>query len=470
MPDTELWQLDATDLAQLIRFGRTSATEATRSVLDRLHTVNPHLNAVVRLRETEALAEAAAADARQVRGEALPPLHGVPVTVKVNVDLAGYPNDNGVVAFRDAIATEDSPVVANLRKAGAIVIGQTNTPAFSMRIFTENELHGRTVNPRDPGTSPGGSSGGAGAAVATGIGPIGHGNDIGGSVRIPAYCNGIVGLRVSLGRIPAFNPSQPVARPIGSQLMSVQGPLTRTVRDARLALSVMARGDLRDTRWADVPLAGPPPRRPIRVALVPDLPGGFTHPAQAAAVRVAGRHLAAAGYAVEEVLPPDIEAIVEVWHKIGSTDVFAALGPRIQELGDAGARASVGHWLALYPPTDMAGVLGALALRDLLLQRWLTFMLDTPLVVLPTLADLPPPQGQDQTRDGQMKVVESLRASLIAPVLGLPALAVPVGHHGALRTGVQITAARFREDLCLDAGAVIEAAEGVVRPIDPVTG
>jgi len=465
---TELWRLDATALAHLIRTGRVSATEATQSVLGRMHAVNPDLNAVIRSREDIARTEAAAADTKQARGDELPPLHGVPITVKVNVDLAGFPNDNGVVAFRDNIAQEDSPVITNLRRAGAIVIGQTNTPAFSMRIFAENALHGRTLNPRDPAITPGGSSGGAGSAVAAGIGPIGHGNDIGGSVRIPAYCNGIVGLRPSLGRIPAFNPSQPAARPIGSQLMSVQGPLTRTVRDCRLALSVMAAGDPRDTRWADVPLTGPALPRPLRVALVPEVPGGFTHPAQAAAVREAGRHLAAAGYAVQEIQPPEIARVVEVWHAIGSTDVFGALAPRIMELGEPEARQSVSLWLELAPPTDMAGVLGALADRDRLLGLWLTFMMDFPLVVLPTLADLPPPHGLDQTLDGQRKVLDSLRACLIAPVLGLPALSVPVGSHGALRPGVQIMAARFREDLCLDAGEVIEAAEGEIAAIDPV--
>jgi amidase len=121
-------------------------------------------------------------------------------------------------------------------------------------MFADNALHGRTLNPRDASVSAGGSSGGAGAAVATGIGAIAHGNYIGGSVRIPALFNGVVGLRVSLGRIPSYNPSQPIPRPVGAQLMAVQGPLTRSVRDARLALAVMAHGDPCDTRWADAPL------------------------------------------------------------------------------------------------------------------------------------------------------------------------------------------------------------------------
>ena len=464
----DLWRLDATELARLIRCCRASSREATQSCLSRLHAVNPAINAVVRVLEEEALATADAADEAQARGEALGPLHGVPVTIKVNTDQAGCPTDNGVVAFRDNIAAADSPVVANLKRAGAVIIGRTNTPAFSMRMFADNALHGRTLNPRDPTLSAGGSSGGAGAAVATGIGPIAHGNDIGGSVRIPALFNGVVGLRVSLGRIPSYNPSQPIARAIGSQLMSVQGPLARSVRDARLALAAMAKGDPVDTRWADVPLDGPPVPRPIGVALLTQNPGGYTHPAQAEAVRQAGRHLAAAGYAVDEVTPPDLDEIIETWHRIGSTDVLALLAPLMEEHGDADAQTSMRLWGELVPPTDLRGVLGALAQRDLLLWRWLAFMQGYPLVVMPTLGDLAPPHNLDTTREGATRVLDSLRVSLISPVLGIPALAVPVGNHGRLRPGVQILASRFREDLCLDAGEVIEAAEGVVAPIDPM--
>ena len=428
----DLWRLDATELARLIRLGRASSREATESCLSRLRAVNPAINAVVRVLEEEALAAADAADRAQAQGRPWDRCTAVPVTTKVNTDQTGCATDNGVVSFRDAIATEDAPVVTNLRRAGAVIIGRTNTPAFSMRIFADNALHGRTLNPRDP-----------------------------------ALFNGVVGLRVSLGRIPSYNPSQPVARPIGSQLMAVQGPLTRSVRDARLALAVMAHGDPVDTRWADVPLDGPPAPRPIHVALVAQNPGGSTHPAQAEAVRQAGRHLAAAGYAVDEVTSPDLDEIIETWHRIGSTDV-AALAPRMEEFGDADARASMRLWLELCPPTDLQGVLAALAQRDLLLWRWLTFVQRYPLVVMPTLGDLAPPHNLDTTREGQARVLDSLRVSLISPLLGVPALAVPVGNYGRLRPGVQILAPRFREDLCLDAGEVIEAAEGVVTPIDPL--
>ncbi len=464
----DLWQYDATDLARLIRTGQASAREAVDSVLARLHKVNPAINAVVRVLEDDARAQAETADAARARGHALPPLHGVPVTTKINVDQAGLPTDNGVIPLKDLIAKEDSPVVANLKHAGAIIVGRTNAPAFSMRIFTDNALHGRTLNPRDPSVTPGGSSGGAGAAVATGIGPIAHGNDIGGSVRIPAYCNGVVGLRTGFARIPSFNPTAAATgRPIGAVLMAVQGPHTRTVRDARLALEVMARGDRRDWRWNDVPMQGPPPARPIKVAIVPEVPGGKNHPAQVAAVRQAGKHLKAAGYVVEEVLPPDIERGVELWHEICVTDVIGGLWPTMQKMGDPDGIAAMRGWLDIHKPVDLATYVAALTERESLLFRWMTFFQQWPLVILPTLADLPPKQVADITRDGQAQVLEAMRPALLAPLLGLPGLAVPVGSHGKLRTGVQIMSMRNREDLCLDAGEVIEAAEGVVVPIDP---
>ncbi len=465
---SELWRMDAVDQARLIRTGRASAREAVASSLARLDAVNPYLNAVVQFMAEEALAAADAADAKQARGEVLPPLHGVPVTIKVNVDQVGYATTNGVVAFKDAVAKEDAPVVANLRAAGGIIIGRTNLPAFSMRVFSDNALHGRTLNPLDPTVSAGGSSGGAGSSVATGIGAIAHGNDIGGSVRIPAMYNGVVGLRPSLGRVAAFNPSQQVARPFGSQMMAVQGPHTRSVRDCRVALAAMAKGDPRDTRWVDAPLEGP--ALPKRVALVVENPGGTLHPAQAEAVRTAGRHLAAAGYEVEEVSPPNLNDIVECWMAIGANELFPALLPRMRQLGDPDGIASMETWNQLVPPSGMARFLQAIAERDLFIWRWLEFMQTRPLVVLPTMGSLAPVHGLDTTLEGQKQVLDQIRVSLIAPVLGLPSLAVPVGWAGRLRPGVQIMAPRFREDLCLEAGEVIEAAEGVVVPVEPFRG
>lgn len=465
---TQLWQLDATDLARMIRLGIVSSREAVESCLARIDTVNPKLNAIVRRIDSEALAAADAADSARARGDALGPLHGVPVTTKINTNQRGQPTDNGVVAFKDLVAPEDAPAVANLRAAGAIFVGRTNSPAFAMRGFSDNDLHGRTYNPRDRDITPGGSSGGAGSAVASGMGPIAQGNDIAGSVRAPAYCNGVVGLRAGLGRIPFLTPALATPLPASILMMAAMGPLTRTVRDARLALSVMSKGDPRDTHWAGAPLIGPAPERPIRAAIAPTIPGGFTHPAQADAVCTAGKHLAAAGYAVEEILPPNVEDVVRVWHTIGSGEVLRFLSPNMEKLGDRDAKTSMRLWLELSPPPDGAqAVLDAYALRDVLLSRWQAFFQTYSIIVMPALCDLPPPFDGDLTLDGQRSMLEALRVCLLAPALGLAGLAVPVGAYGTLRTGVQIVPGRFREDLALDAAEVIEASEGIVSPIDP---
>lgn len=464
---TELWQLDATDLAHLIRTGRASATEATKSVLARIDAVNPALNAIVRRLDDEALAAATAADAAQARGDALGPLHGVPVTIKVNTDQKGHPTDNGVPAFRDNIAHEDAPLVKNMRQAGAVIVGRTNTPAFSMRLFTENTLHGHTINPRDRRHTAGGSSGGAGAATAAGFGPIHHGNDIAGSVRYPAYCNGVVGLRPTPGRIPSNNPSAPGGRPIGGQLMAVQGPLARSVRDARLGFHALAAADRTDPRWVDVPFQGPPAPRPVKVALMAAPPGAITHPALIAATRTAAAHLARAGYAIEETNPPDFAEAAELWNRIAGTDVLTALAPNIAKYGDPDTQRSFAGWQSVAPALDLAGYIQALADRDWLIRRWLDFLADHPIILMPSSCDLPHLAGADTSIEGKAHVMATNPQQIAIPVLGLPALQVPVGQSGKLRLGVQLVAARYREDLILEAGEVIEAAEGAIPPVDP---
>src|SRR5882724_10582054 len=245
----DLWRLSATDLASLIRSKKVSAMEAATAALARLDAVNPKINAVIDHRPSEVLAEASAIDAAIGRGEDAGPLAGVPVTVKVNIDQEGFATTNGLKLQRDAIAASNSPVIDNLRKAGAVLLGRTNCPAFSYRWFTTNLVHGDTKNPRDASLTPGGSSGGAGSAVAAGIGHIAHGTDIAGSIRYPAYACGVHGLRPTLGRIPAFNPALP-ERPIGPQIMAVSGPLARTVNDLRIALAAMSARDARDPWWA----------------------------------------------------------------------------------------------------------------------------------------------------------------------------------------------------------------------------
>jgi amidase len=197
LPD-ELWRWTGVEIARGVRTRLISSREAVESCLARIEQTNPRLNALVEVSAEEALDMAGAADRAVAAGETLGPLHGVPVSTKVNSDQEGHATTDGLVALKDNIAEVESPQVEKLREAGAVFVGRSNTPAFSYRWFADNDLHGRTLNPWDGGRTPGGSSGGAGSAVASGMVPIAHGNDIGGSIRYPAYACGVVGLRPSV--------------------------------------------------------------------------------------------------------------------------------------------------------------------------------------------------------------------------------------------------------------------------------
>src|SRR3954454_21469658 len=275
----ELWRWSATQLAQGIAAGQISAREATESCLGRIDAVNPSLTALVEVSREEALQAAEDADRRTASGAELGPLHGVPVAIKVNSDQKGHATTNGVVAFKDNIATTDSPQVANLRRSGAILVGRSNTPAFSYRWFTSNDLHGRTLNPWDATRTPGGSSGGSSSAVASGMVPIAHGNDIGCSVRYPAYACGLVGLRPTVGRVAGLYGPPDIDPALSVQSMLVQGPLARSVGDVRLALRGMSDFDHRDPSHVPGEPAAPAAERPLRVALVRD--NGVAAPAPA---------------------------------------------------------------------------------------------------------------------------------------------------------------------------------------------
>jgi len=462
----ELWRLDATDLAVLIRSGAVSAVEAARSALERLDAVNPALNAVVRVLADEALEQAQEADAAQRRGDPLGLLHGVPVTTKITADHRGCPTDNGLVSMKDHRAAEDSAVVANLRRAGAVFLGRTASPAFAMRGMTSSVLHGQTWNPWSRAVTCGGSSGGAGAAVAAGIGAIAHGSDIGGSIRWPAYCNGVVGLRTSLGRIPSHNPSGTNGRALSGQIMAVQGPLARSVRDARLALEAMSPGDPRDGWWTPAPLRGPPVAR--RAAILP-LPAGLkVDPRVSDAVRTAGRHLQSAGFEVVEAEPPHLVETTDLWHPIGLPTLASGLAPMLDQVGDPPLTNFITHWLAEKGVPDLAGHVEALRRRDQIHTAWNQFFERYPVLVTPISSTAFLPAERDgEGVDGALEVLEALRLQFMCPVLGLPGLSVPVGECEGRPLGVQIIAARHREDLCLEAGEIIETHERIRTPIDP---
>ncbi|RZN13657.1 amidase family protein [Bradyrhizobium sp. Leo121] len=459
----ELWRLSAADLAGLIKSKKVSAREAATAALARLNAVNPRLNAVVDHRPADVLAQADAIDAAIGRGEEVGALGGVPVTIKVNVDQEGFATTNGLTLQRDVIAKADNPVVENLRKAGAVLLGRTNCPAFSYRWFTTNLIHGDTKNPRDPNLTPGGSSGGAGSAVAAGIGHIAHGTDIAGSIRYPAYACGVHGLRPTMGRIPAFNAALP-ERPIGPQISAVSGPLARTVGDLRIALAAMSARDIRDPWWMPVPLEGP--SVPKRVAMCLD-PDGLNPVAEVkAAVADAGKRLERAGWTVEEITAtPPLREAADLQTKLWLGDGYEAQLAAAEREGDPGALACLRGNRAKVHPFDLSK---ALTRRATLTREWLAFFEQYAVLLMPVSGELPFPDQLDCKDDASFAQVWHAQLPQIAiPFMGLPGLVVSTGLVGRIPVGVQLVSGRYREDLCLAAGEAIEAGGTPSAVIDP---
>ncbi|KRR29803.1 amidase family protein [Bradyrhizobium retamae] len=460
----DLWRLSAAEMASLIRSKKVSAKEAATAALARLDAVNPKINAVVDHRPEDVLSQAAAIDAAIARGEDAGPLGGVPVTVKVNIDQQGFATTNGLKLQRDAIAKSNSPVIDNLRKSGAVILGRTNCPAFSYRWFTTNLIHGDTKNPRDPGITPGGSSGGAGAAVAAGIGHIAHGTDIAGSIRYPAYACGVHGLRPTMGRIAAFNAALP-ERPIGPQISAVSGPLARTIGDIRIALAAMSAQDYRDPWWVPAPLEGP--AMPKRVAMCLN-PGGLDPvPDVKAAVTDAGKRLERAGWIVEEIADtPPLREAADLQTKLWLGDGYEAQLEAAEREGDPGALACLRGNRTKVHPFDLSK---ALTRRATLTREWLAFFENYAVLLMPVSGELPFPDQLDRKDEASFARVWHAQLPQIAiPFMGLPGLTVSTGLVGRVPVGVQLVSGRYREDLCLAAGEAVEAGGTPSAAIDPV--
>ena len=459
----DLWRLSAAEMASLIRSKKVSAKEAATAALARLDAVNPKINAVVDHKPAEVLAQASAIDAAIGRGEDPGPLAGVPVTVKVNIDQEGFATTNGLKLQRDAIAKSNSPVIDNLRKSGAVILGRTNCPAFSYRWFTTNLMHGDTKNPRDPGITPGGSSGGAGAAVAAGIGHIAHGTDIAGSIRYPAYACGVHGLRPTMGRIPAFNAALP-ERPIGPQISAVSGPLARTIGDVRIALAAMSGKDARDPWWVPAPLEGPPMPKRVAMCLNPD---GLDPVSEVkAAVADAGKRLERAGWIVEEIAnTPPLREAADLQTKLWLGDGYEAQLEAAEREGDPGALACLRGNRAKVHPFDLSR---ALTRRATLTREWLVFLEKYAVLLMPVSGELPFPDHLDRKDEASFARVWHAQLPQIAiPFMGLPGLTVSTGLVGRVPVGVQLVSGRYREDLCLAAGEAIEAGGTPSAAIDP---
>lgn len=462
---SELWQKSASEITKLVKSGEVSAVEVTRSALARLDKVNPAINAVVTEMPEEALSAAKRIDKDIARGNETGILSGVPVTVKVNVDQVGHATTNGLQIQRDLIATTDSPVVSNLRKAGAIIIGRTNTPAFSLRWFTRNSLHGHTLNPHNPDITPGGSSGGSAAAVASGICAIGHGTDIGGSVRYPAYACGVHGLRPTLGRIPAMNFTGQ-DRHVGGQLMAVSGPIARSIADIRIAFEAMSAEDLRDPWWMPVPTNLPLKNKRAALTVNPD--GLKVVPEVEQALREAANKLENAGWQVIEVECPPLRKPAQLQATLWLTD-FRRNPQMVSNENDPDANFVYAQLDALCPETDLNGLLDTIQKRATLIREWCLFLDQYAVLICPVSGELPFPDLLDvESPAAFQRIMEAQLTQIGLPLMGLPALTVNTGKIGNTPIGVQLVAGRYHENTLLLAGEAIEQGGVTPSAIDPV--
>ena len=467
---TELWRQSASELAKIIASKQVSATEVVDAHLARIDAVNSQVNAIVRVLAEEARSAAVEADRKVASGERIGPLHGVPVTVKENIDMAGLPTTWGVPALSGAVVPLDAPVVERIRAAGGIPIGRTNLPDMGMRIHTDSSLYGLTRNPWNRNRTAGGSSGGEAVAIATGMSPIGLGNDFGGSLRSPASACGIASIRPSAGRVPDAGFVPTPDQLLSLQLMNVQGPMARRVADVRLGLQVLMGAHPRDPWSITAPLMGPTVPKPILVALVPEPPGGTTDPAVRDAVRRAADALVEDGYEIVEACPPRYEEAVVLWRQFVLGDFAAVLDLILPMMGRDGQTFLMTVNSTASPP-DYKAMSQIFISRHGIARAWSEFLARYPLVLTPTWTKLPFEHGFDvATPEGTSATMELLRPTLPANLLGLPSACVSAGADEAtgLPIGVLLTGPRFREDLCLDAAEIIERRYSVKTPINPM--
>lgn len=465
---SDLWRAGAVELAERIKAGDMSARDVVEAHLARMDAVNGAVNAVVRRFDDQALAEADAADASRTAGEVLGPLHGVPITLKENVHMQGQPTTFGVPMLADNVPAQDEPAVGRLRAAGAIVIGRTNLPDMGLRIHTDSGLYGPTVNPWAPTRTPGGSSGGEAAALATGMSPLGVGNDYCGSLRWPSQACGVATLKPTLGAIPR---APLAATQASADLMMVHGPMARRIEDLRVAYSLMAGPHPCDGYSVTVPpLDAPHPflaQKTIKVATNPG--NGGVHPDVLRAVEDAANLLEAAGWQVEEGEPPEFEDAVRLWTEINGSVPTAMTGDMIRSLFTKDAMTTMALWKAAsdYKRGEDAFAL-AMARRSDLLRVWESWFETHGLWLAPTATDQPFSVGDDLGTPARMaEILNGHRVIMATNALCLPSVVLPMGVAGGLPQSVQLIGPRFSEGACLDAAEAIEQATYEITPIDP---
>ena len=458
-----LCKKSASELAELIRSKEASSKEVVEAHFNRIKEVNPDINAITLTLEESALKLADEADSAGEE-ERKRPFHGVPFTIKENIDFMGTPTTNGIPLLAESMPPRNAPIVDRMLGAGAIPIGRTNLPEMGMRLDTDNPLRGRTFNPWNKALTPGGSSGGEAASIATGMSPFGLGNDIGGSLRNPAYCCGIASLNPSIGRIPFVNSIEGfIDMGISGAFLS-DGPMARSVEDLRTGLSIMAGRHIDDPQSVNTPLSGPIPEKP-KAALVKEIANFNLPDATKREIDRAGAILSNSGWSIEEVEAPEVERVYEIWGTVLNSGMLDAMP---EEVFKPETAAYLHRFAEPFLSNDL-NLDQALIERRRLRRLWSAFLTDYQVCIGPTWANLPWPIDTDLDPE---KGIDTLRQSFsfIAPgnCLGLPSVALPMGVDNGIPTGVQIYSELYREDLCLLAAELIQKEAPCPTPIDPV--
>ena len=461
----ELTFLPAVSLAEQIRKKMLSPVEVVEAHLSRIEELNPKLNAFVQVDVEGARRQARIAEAAVRKGEDLGVLHGVPISIKSSMAVAGMRWEAGTKLRAGVVAEQDAPLAARLRRAGAIILGVTNAPELLMAWETDNLLYGRTNNPWDLARTPGGSSGGEAAAIAAGMSAGGMGSDGGGSIRAPAHFSGICGLKPTPGRIPATGHFPVSVGPFA--LLGVVGPMARTVADLKTLFEMMQGPDDGDPSAAPVPLRWPgeDELKRIRVGYFEDDGRTPVTPETRAAVRTAAEALRRAGFQVEAFRPEGLELARQLWWKLFGVAGGMMLGPMTKgrESDLSPILKEFSGWAAAEPAHSGQSLLETWIERDVVRMQVFAQMQEYPVLLCP-VASIPAFRHGERGWQVEGKTVRYLDAWSYTEwfnLLGTPAVTVPVGKSPeGLPIGVQIAGRPWQEELVILVAAALEGQCG----------
>ena len=466
---TPLHRLTATQMAKALREKQFSPVELVQAHLDRIEQLNPQLNAFISLDAERALEQARAAGETLQRGDKVGPLHGVPLSIKGSVELAGHPHEVGSKLREGIVGERDAPLVARLKAAGAIILGVTNTPEMLMAWETDNLLYGRTNSPWDPERTPGGSSGGESAAISACLSAGGVGSDGGGSIRVPAHFSGICGLKPTPGRIPLTGHVPSNHGPFG--LIGVAGPMARSVADLRLLFDAMAGPDPGD------PFSCPVPLREITREDLKSITIGYLEedgrtpvtPETRAAVRDAAEALERRGFRVRPFRPEGLLEAGKLWYTLFGPGLAYLLGSMVEgrERELSPILREFLDWMATEPPFTLDTLMTTLTRRDEVRAGVLTEMEEVPVFLSPVCST---PAFRHREREWTIEgldvaYLDSMTYCGRFNLLGNPSAVVPTGRSPeGLPIGVQIVARPHEEELALVVAAEIESDLGGYQP------